>query len=325
MVERHPRRAHLERFGSAGLSRQENLEVIRHLLSGCTRCRRVTERFLPRTAREATAMEATAMAAMTAEGFEYAPAFAAAHRELDRRQKAFTAERAVAPALLAELAAHPFDDRCLMIAHQARFQSWALCALLLEESREWGFQDPARSFDLAELGAVAATHLDPTIYGLARVNDLAARAWSTLANAEHIRSDFRSAEKGFARAEQLLKKGPGDPLEKAWLLLLKASLRGNQGRFLEAARLLDQVAHIAERNGDLHLVGKALLTKRFLASADGRPEEATQLLTRKKRLTWSRSPWTWFRSSASTWIPGSAVLSPEHVSPSISTLPPALT
>jgi tetratricopeptide (TPR) repeat protein len=277
MVERHPRRARLERFGSAELSRQENREITRHLLSGCVRCRRVTDRFLPRPAKGT--LETVELHAEDPESFSYAPAFAAARRELGRRQKAFAIERAAAPSLLAELAAYPFDRQWMLIAHEARFQSWALCDLLLEESREWGFQDPGRALDLAELGAAAAAHLDPMVYGAARINDLAARAWSTLANAERIRSDFRTAEKGFARAEDLLREGTGDPLEKAWLLLLKASLRGNQGRFREAARLLDRVAHIADRNGDLHLVGKALIAKGFLASVDGRPEEAIELLT----------------------------------------------
>jgi len=287
MVERHPRRERLERFGSPDLSRQENREVIRHLLSGCARCRRVTERFLPLTAEVATATTASAVSGVSAagartgetpEGFEYSRAFAAARRELGRRQKAFAAEQDAAPALLAELAAHPFDHQWLQITHETRFQTWALCDLLLEESREWGFQDPARALDLAELGAATAARLSPAVYGPARVNDLAARAWSTLANAERIRSDFRSAEKGFSRAEQLLKEGTGDPLEKAWMLLQKASLRGNQGRFREASRLLDRVARIADRNGDLHLVGKALVTKGFLSSVAGKPEEAIRFL-----------------------------------------------
>jgi tetratricopeptide (TPR) repeat protein len=289
MVERHPRRSRLEQFGSARLSRQENREILRHLLSGCVRCRRVTERFLPRPARALSAAletEATSSAwagesepNVASEDLSYAPAFAAARRELGRRQKAFAAERAAAPGLLLELAPYPFHEQWLLIANETRFQSWALCDLLLEASREWGFQDPGRALDLAELGAAAAALLNPAVYGPTRVNDLAARAWSTLANAERIRSDFRAAEKGFAHAEQLLKEGTGDPLEKAWLLLLKASLRGNQGRFREASRLLDRVAHIADRNGDLPLLGKALLTKGFLASVDGRPEEAIDLLT----------------------------------------------
>src|SRR4029079_10865801 len=64
------------------------------------------------------------------------------------------------------------------------------------------------------------------------------------------------------------------------VLLLKASLRGNQGRFREALRLLDRVAHIAFRNDDLHLVGKALIAKGFICGLAGKPEEAIQLLAK---------------------------------------------
>jgi len=309
MVERHPRRAQLERFGRAGssetaelteLSRQENREIIRHLLSGCARCRRVTERFLPLTAAVAAAGDDTMDAP---EHFDYAPAFAAARRELGRRQRAFAIEQEAAPALLAELAVHPFDGQWLMVTQQARFQSWALCDLLLEESREWGFQDPGRALDLAELGAAAAAHLSHAVYGTARVNDLAARAWATLANVERIRSDFRSAEKGFSRAEQLLREGTGDPLEKARILLLKASLRGNQGRLREAIRLLDQGMHIADRSGDLHLVGKALITKGFLVSPAGRrrPSSSSQRAWSGSTCTSSRAS-SWRRATTSSSV-----------------------
>jgi tetratricopeptide (TPR) repeat protein len=271
MVDRHPERAELDRFGHGELSRQESREIVRHLLSGCVSCREVTRRFLP-------AVDTVLQDGARPEHYDYTPAFEAARRELGRRQEAFAVEQASAPALLAELAAHPFDRQWLMVTHQARFQSWVVCDLLLEASRDWGFQDPGRALDLAELGAAAAAHLNHAVYGTARVNDLAARAWATLANAERIRSDFRTADKGFARAEQLLKEGTGDPLEKARLLLLKASLRGNQGRFREALRLLDRVAHIAHRNGDLHLAGKALISKGFVCGLAGKPEEAIQLL-----------------------------------------------
>ncbi|HEV7515196.1 MAG TPA: hypothetical protein VGR07_02745 [Thermoanaerobaculia bacterium] len=286
MVERHPEPAQLEKFGGGNLSLLENRQIVRHLLSGCPSCRRVTERFLPATAdpaalesTDAILLDSVRLDSVRPERFDYSPAFAAVRRELSRRHQAFAAEQAAAPVLLAEVAGHPFDRQWRMVTHQARFQTWALCDLLLEASREWGFQDPGRALDLAELGAAVAAHLSHAFYGTARVNDLAARAWATLANAERIRSDFRSAEKGFSQAERLLKEGTGDPLEKARVLLLKASLRGNQGRSREALRLLDRVGHIARRNDDLHLVGKALIAKGFLCGVAGRPAEAIRLLS----------------------------------------------
>jgi hypothetical protein len=265
---RHPARARLETFGRGELSRRENREIVQHLLSGCASCRQVTERFLL----------ALPGAPARGEEIDYSPAFAAARRELGRHQISFAIEREEAPALLRELAAHRFDRQWLLVTQNPRFHTWSVCELLLDASHEWGFEEPGRALDFAELGAAVAAHLSPATYGAARVSDLAARAWATLANAERIRSDFRSAETGFARAEQLLKEGTGDPLEKARVLLLKASLKGNQGRSREAFRLLDRVAHIARLAGDPHLAGKAQITQGFLRGVAGEPAEALRLL-----------------------------------------------
>jgi tetratricopeptide (TPR) repeat protein len=277
-VEMHPDRRELESFGRGLLSVAENRAIVRHLLLGCRRCVRITSRLLPVAG---LALEALALSPETAERgelFDYTAAFAAARRELARRQAALTAEQAEAPALLDELARQPFDRQWILVTTTPRFHTWSFCDLLLEASREWGFQDPGRALELAELGATVAAHLPHASYGPARVSDLSARAWATLANAERIRSDFRSAEKGFVRAERLLKHGTGDPLEKARVLLLKASLRGNQQRFEEAFRLLDRVVAIGRHCGDLHLCGKALIAKGFICGIAEQPADAVLAL-----------------------------------------------
>jgi tetratricopeptide (TPR) repeat protein len=111
------------------------------------------------------------------------------------------------------------------------------------------------------------------------VNDLGARAWSGLGNAQRIRSDFHEAEESFAKAERLLRKGTGDPLEKAHVLLLKSSLRGNQQRFREAFRLLDRVLAIGRKCGDPQLCGKAMIMRGFLLGLANDPEAAIRHLT----------------------------------------------
>lgn len=285
MVEKHPDRGALEGFGRGQLSAVENRAVVRHLLVGCLSCLRFTSRLLPVNPLSVQseddlgdlALEVSPVAEPF-ELFDYTAAFAAARRELAKRHAALTAEQSAAPALLDELACHPFDRQWMMVTNSPRFHTWAFCDLLLEASREWGFQDPGRALELAELGATVASHLPHAIYGAARVSDLSARAWATLANAERIRADFRLAERGFVRAERLLKSGTGDPLEKARVLLLKASLRGNQQRFDEAFRLLDRVVAIGRRCGDLHLCGKALIVKGFIFGIAERPSEAIRAL-----------------------------------------------
>src|SRR6202035_2236434 len=281
MVE-HPHRIQLEGFGRGELQARENRAIVRHLLTGCARCRKVTANSLPVSflgAADAAGFASGRLGtALELESLDYSSAFAAVRRELGKRQLALETEREAAPALLRELAARPFDRQWMLVTSDPRFRTWVFCDLLLDASREWGFQDHARALELAELGAAVACLLSHEVDGAASVGDISARAWATLANAERIRSDFRAAERGFARAERLLKTGTGDPLEKAGVMLLKASLRGSQRRFAEAFRLLDRVVGIARRCGDLHLCGKALIAKGFLSGIAGQAEEAIRLL-----------------------------------------------
>ncbi len=159
---------------------------------------------------------------------------------------------------------NPPERQWERIARDARLHSWSFCELLLDLSRDWGFQNPNRALELARLGVDVAMRLAPAVYGESRVNDLFARAWVMQGNAQRIQSDFPAADKSFSQADSLLKKGTGDPLEKAHLLLQRASFFGSQQRFGEAFRLLDRVSVIARRCEDPQLQGRTLITRGFL-------------------------------------------------------------
>ena len=255
-MDRHPQLSLLASFGRGRLSRLQSREIVRHLLARCESCcRTLAARALP---------PLRPWESRDARSFDYAAAFDRSYRETELRQAALIAERTAAPELLRELLARPADRRQLLLAASPRYHTWAFCELLLDAAVESGFQDPAHALDLARLGVDVAGHLAPAIYGEARVNDLRARAWAVLGNAQRIRADLRQAEEDFVKAERLLKKGTGDPVEKAQLLLLKSSLRGNQQRFPEAFRLLDRVLAIGSKLGDEQLRRKALLMNGFL-------------------------------------------------------------
>ena len=265
-MDRHPDLSLLPSFGRGRLSRRQNREIVRHLLARCESCcRRIAARALP----PLRMWENRGGLA-----FDYEAAFRQSWLETERRQAALIAERAEAPELLRELLAQPAGGQHHLLASSPRYHTWALCELLLDAAGELGFQDPSRAVGLSRLGVEAAAHLTAAAYGEARVNDLRARAWAVLGNAQRIRADFRQAEEDFAKAERLLKKGTGDPVEKAQLLLLKASLRGNQQRFREAFRLLDRVSTIGRKLGDGQLRGKALIMRGFQLGIAGDAEAA---------------------------------------------------
>jgi tetratricopeptide (TPR) repeat protein len=256
----HPSSWQLSDFLLGRSTRQRNGQVVRHLLDGCPVCAAVVDS-LP-----------------SLPAFDYAAAFDQVDRVVEESRQALAVERVEAAERLREIAVQPFYRQWIMVTESARFRTWGFCALLLDACREWGFQDPPRALHTARLGLEIADRLDRERYGEARVNDLRARAWATLGNAERILNDFRAAEKSFSRAEQLLKAGTGDSLETAFYLLLKASLCGHLQRFPEAYRLLDRVQRTARRCGDLHLCGKALITRGFLAAMAHEPELSLELL-----------------------------------------------
>ncbi|HEV7668379.1 MAG TPA: tetratricopeptide repeat protein [Thermoanaerobaculia bacterium] len=268
MFERHPTADRLASFGRAKLSRQQNREVVRHLLTGCERCAR---------ALAAHALPGLGGAPGPRPG-DYDAAFAKARQSFLWSQQEHLDEQQNALALLQALESHPFDRQVLLLMNSRRFWTWPLCCLLLDRCHELGFKDPGRALDFARLGVRLSEQLSVEAYGDRRIADLKARTWAALANAQRIDADFRAAEQSFLRSERSLRKGTGDPLEKARVLLLKASLSSDQRRFPEAIKLLDRVLVIARRNGDEPLVGKALIKKGIVYGISGRTDEAIDCL-----------------------------------------------
>ncbi len=269
MIEFHPTAERLEHFGRAKLTRQQNREVVRHLLAGCDRCARTLFAHTP------PGMAPTDLGPTPR---DYDEVFARADRSFQRSRMEFLAEQSAAPALLKELEAHPFDRQVVLLMNSRRFWTWPLCCLLLESSHHLGFRDPVRALETARLGVRVSEQLSVAEYGDGRVSDLRARAWATLANAQRIGSDYRTADQSFAFAERLLRKGTGDALERARMLLLKVSLVGDLRQFAEALKLLDRVLVIARRYGDDQMVGKALIKKGIVFGTSGRTDEAIACL-----------------------------------------------
>ena len=283
-MDSHPHPTLLARFGRGRPQRRRNREIVRHLLTDCEDCRRVTAELLPPVSALSPKLEEGSAAASRGgraarDDRDYGAAFAGSWRTVEASQAALRAERAAAPELLRELLDVPVDLWGERVGGQPRYLTWALCSLVLETAREWGFEEPGRALELSNLGVQIASHLDGAAYGEPRVHDLMARASAALGNALRIRGDFGAAEKCFSRAERSLKSGTDDPVEKAHVLLLKASLRGNQQRFRDAFQLLDRVMALGRRCGDSHLCGKAMITRGFLLGLANDPEAAIRHLT----------------------------------------------
>ncbi len=198
--------------------------------------------------------------------------------KLEQRLTLIASERTAAPRLLDELLQRPVAERGAVVHVGRRFQSLAVCDLLLDESCDAGSHDSGEAIALAELGILVADHLDTRYYGSAVVHDMKSRAWAYLGNARRLAADFAGAEQALSFAESLAEDGSADPLEEARLLDLKALLLGDQGWFEEAAEMLDTVVEIYEDVKDLHRKGRTLISKGVYLGCSGRPHEAVELI-----------------------------------------------
>jgi tetratricopeptide (TPR) repeat protein len=193
-------------------------------------------------------------------------------------EDSYRREREAAASLYSELMHHPVERRPIVLRNCPRFHTWGFCELLLHRSQEQSFQDPVLGESLALLGVEVLDHLDPMIYGSRALEDLRARAWAYVANSRRIKSDLRGAEEAFEFAFSFLRLGTGDPLEKALLLDLRASLLTKQRRMSGALALLRRAAAIFLEVGDKHRAGRALVNMSMAHSMAGEPREAISLL-----------------------------------------------
>jgi len=194
-------------------------------------------------------------------------------------------DRALAHELYRELMLHPVARQDLLVSNSGRFRSRMLCELILHESHEAGFKDPAQSTRLARLALTMAECLTPESCGGAEaLNGLHARALAQLGNAHRINSDHLAAEQSLAEAKKRCEQGRIDLLDSARVLDLEASLRRDQRRFGEASLLLDQVIRIYRRLGQRSLLGRALKQKAMACGEVGDLEGEMAYLRRALKL-----------------------------------------
>ncbi len=194
--------------------------------------------------------------------------------EFQARIAAFEQERKEAKDLWTEISNQSEGRREMVLRHDPRAHTWGLVEILLDESRDLTFDDCRLAERLAERAFEQVATLDRDFYGESRIADLRARCWGRIANARRIRSDLRGAEAAFVEAESQLRSGTHDPLERALMLDLKASLKRDQRHLDEAARLLHRAIEIFEDAGEKHRVGRSMFALANVYHMAGETERA---------------------------------------------------
>jgi tetratricopeptide (TPR) repeat protein len=211
---------------------------------------------------------------------DYDPALDRLSRSLGRIQSAYVKERTEAPGLFSELLQHAEEKRFLLVRNSSRFHTWGFAELLLRHSEEQNFYSPAHGEGLALLALEVLDLLDPADYRAQALEDMRARAWAYVANARRLKADLRGSEEAFALAFASLRRGSLEPMDKAVLLDLEASLRRAQRRFGKALSLLRRAAAIFLKLGERHLAGRTLVNLSTVHQAAGEPEQSIPVLYR---------------------------------------------
>lgn len=180
--------------------------------------------------------------------------------------------------LLTELLREPAPLRRRRIADGEMFHSLKLCQLLLARSRDAWLLDPAAALEMADLAVEVALHLESGRYGSNLVEDSRALAWSYLANALRITSDFWRAEEALRQAWRHHVLAEGDVYTEAHLLIMTSSLCDSQGRYEEASNFTDRAINIYRDVQDGPLEGSALILKGIILGRIGRPDQATSVI-----------------------------------------------
>jgi tetratricopeptide (TPR) repeat protein len=198
----------------------------------------------------------------------------------EHRLFSLSLERAEAKGLLGQLLAHPSERRVLTVENDRRFHTWSLCELLVDRAlaARPGGTEPGE--ELGRLALRVADRLDVETCGLQRIADLKARAWASIANDRRVRFDLRGAREAMAKAFAHLRQGTGDPVERAMLLELKASLLRALRRLDQAMKLLQRAFSIFREHGDDHRAGRVLININNLHHVAGTPEKGIPLLYR---------------------------------------------
>jgi tetratricopeptide (TPR) repeat protein len=209
---------------------------------------------------------------------DYGPAIARSERRYLDLSRALQQERSEAPALLAELLAHPAEQQRLVVANSTRYRTWGVYEKLLDRSWELRVAARTQAEKLALLALHLSSRLDDSLYRADLIEDLRARAWSYIGNLRRIGGDMEGAEAAFQSAYGHLKHGTREPVERALYLDLKASLRGDQHRLEEASTLQRRAIEIFLHYGDEHRAGAGLINLAAIHSYAGEIEAAIPLL-----------------------------------------------
>ncbi|MEM7482075.1 MAG: hypothetical protein AAF481_12945 [Acidobacteriota bacterium] len=262
----------LDRLETGAAAPASRRRAVRHLLSHCPVCRR------PRPAiGDSLLLDGTREGAQEPLN-EY-------QSELDRAVVRMS--RAIVPQILGRdeglerarqlvtsLEHRPTEARRLVGETDPRLAG-ALVDVLIARSRDLRRGEPARSFQYAQWAEWASRRSEQI--------EVRCRGLGELGNAQRILGDLNAAERSLDEALRLARRHRLDPLARAHLYSLRASLANYQRRFVEAVRWLRAAALIYHHYQDHAGSARALIKLGFVEAERGRTEAGIAATARALR------------------------------------------
>lgn len=242
----------IERFAAGQATSEERIQILSHLLAGCTTCRKSLRRLERADANPADELSMSRVLAVVAE-----------------KEREYELERQEAATLMESFRTHPASRQWTLIRNSRRYDTWSFCALLLDRAFDAIYDDPHRSAELCRMGLAIAERLDDSRYGNGAARDLVGRALGRLANALRATGDLRAADETLERARQALEEGSGDPLDEAEHLYFRASIRRAQRQVDDAKRAIRRSRRLYQVVGDRHLEGRCYLSESTIRDLAG--------------------------------------------------------
>jgi len=266
-------------------SAERNALVVRHLLTGCSVCRKTLQNLgaaVPALSRilEIPASGKAQEAAKPSSRYNYDWAFA----RVERTVSTFLARGRLPerlPGTLAELVALPESEQMRRVATEERFAEPDIVRHLLDRSHEVRYENPRKMLHLAVLARTAAEACSAeTVGGDEQLADLQSEAWRQVANALRVNGQMVEAEEALAIAFRSCERGTDSPEIRARLHSTLSSLRSFQRHFAEALEAAEESERIYVGLGKIHEVGGALVKKAIPILYSGDVEGAIEILHR---------------------------------------------
>lgn len=206
------------------------------------------------------------------------------------RTSRVAAEKASAPAQLAELLAMPNHERETAVASQARFHTYSLASYTLERCEKVVFHDPAMAGELARLARTVAEQADPReCGGTAALADLVAYAMAMEANAARVGGNLHEAFSMFLQSRHTQDHGGADPDLSSRIDLLEASLRRDLRQFPAAFELLDRAERGFVALNDRNLQARVIINRANVYLVTRELAQVVENL--RKALPLAQDPW----------------------------------